>query len=124
MTTEATANDGLRTGDRRYVYVLVKGDEAKFFNFASIPGWVAVRQGPYTKNGKWSNSTWDLTLADDVRLVEATPRLHGYAYQGATTWGECARFLGVSVASAKALLLPTSLRRAAFDQADADLAAL
>ncbi len=89
--------------------LFVKGDEIIPFSGMDIPGVVVVRGTDYTKNGKWSHTTYRLQVADSVRHIAGrngweTGRFVeglGSAVGCATpdTWADTASALGVSVPS-------------------------
>jgi hypothetical protein len=94
--------------------LFVRGDEVVVFDGQNIPGVVVVRGTDYTKNGKWSHTTYRLELASGIRHIAGrdgweTGRFVeglGSAVGRKTpdTWAETASALGVSVPSAMEFL--------------------
>lgn len=63
-------NDGMGHRSRRaFCLLLGPGDRAQFFAGDSIPGIVASRVLAYEKKGRWSNSTYELSLGEGVRAL-------------------------------------------------------
>lgn len=105
-----------RIGSRecRPFLLLIKGDEVIPFAGSNIPGVVVVRGTDYTKQGKWSHTTYRLQVVDGVRHIAGrdgweTGRFVeglGSAVGCATpdTWADTAKALGVSVPSAMEFL--------------------
>jgi len=141
MTTNANIitniewNNGLASRSRRPWLLLIKGEEIKAFGGETIQGWVVVRGSDYNKNGKWSSTTYRLTLAKGVRhiagyagwetglFVEGLGRAVGKATPD--TWSDLADCLGVSVPAAMTFIRGWRSKTAeAMDKVEADLAAL
>jgi len=109
-----TWSDGIGPRGRRAFLLLVKGDEVVPFTGSNISGVVVVRGTDYSKNGKWSSTTYRLELASDIRHIaglngwETGRFVEGLAasIHCATpdTWAETAKALGVSVPSAMEFL--------------------
>lgn len=103
-------NDGLGSRSRSPWLLLIKGEEIVAFTGETIPGFVVVRGTNYKKNGKWSNTTYRLTLADGVREISGRAGWEsglfveglGRATSNSTpdTWTDLAKCLGVSVPAA------------------------
>lgn len=115
--------------------LLRKGDELAFFGGASIPGWCVVQSQQFTKNGKWSHTTYRMQLSDDV---VAMPGRQGWESNGFLeglgaaalqpkpgTWAEAAKCLGVPVGAAKTFLRAHKKVSAEhLDKVEAELAGL
>ncbi len=104
------------------------------FRGKTIPGVLAVVGESYTKNGKWSHTTYQLMLGNGV---EAIPGKDGWesgtfceGLAAATRlptsrWHEVAEALKVSLEEAKRFLQEWKPKAAArLDQVEADIAAL
>lgn len=117
-----------------WAIVIGPGDKLELFTGESIPGKVAIVGADYTKNGKWSHSTYRLQLASGVRFLpglmgwETGTFVEGLAYAtGKITdrWHDVANALGVSLPAAQEFLrawLPKAAGR--LDRIEADLASL
>ena len=124
--------DQMGSRSRAAWLLFVKGDQVIPFHGDNIPGVVAVKGHDYEQCGRWSSTTYRLTVADDVRHIAGysgfeTGRFAeglGAALRRPTpdTWSEVAEALGVSVPSASAFL--RSWRPKAADNLDAVDAAL
>jgi len=111
---KTTWSDGPGSRGRGAWLLFIRGDEVIPFSGQDIPGVVVVRGTDYTKNGKWSHTTYRLQLADGIRYIAGrsgweTGRFVeglGSAVGGATpdTWADTAKALGVSVPSAMEFL--------------------
>ena len=109
-----TWSDGIGSRGRNPFLLFVRGDEVIVFRGQNIPGVVVVRGTDYTKNGKWSHTTYRLELANDIREIAGrdgweTGRFVeglGSAVGAKTpdTWADTAKALGVSVPSAMEFL--------------------
>ncbi len=107
-------SDGIGSRGRNPFLLLVKGDEVIVFRGQSIPGVVVVRGTDYTKNGKWSHTTYRLQLADGIRHIvgrngwETSRFVEGLALAVGCatpdTWADTAKALGISVPSAMEFL--------------------
>lgn len=114
MSNQIEWSDGIGSRGRWSFLLLIKGDEIIAFSGETISGVVVVRGTDYTKNGKWSHTTYRLQLADGVRHIAGrsgweTGRFVeglGSAVGCATpdTWADTAKALGVSVPSAMEFL--------------------
>lgn len=139
MTTTATWSDQQGNRDRKAWALLVgPGDAVTTFSGESIPGVVAVAGHDYNKNGKWSSTTFRLTLADGVRLIaghngwetgrfiEGLAAASGRLGSGRVDrWIDVANALGISVPSAMAFLRAWRPKAAEeLDQVDRDLEAV
>jgi hypothetical protein len=121
-------SDSIGSRGRRPWLLLVRGDEVRAFTGADIPGWCAAGHSQYTKQGKWSHTTYTLAIADGV---VAHPGHDGWEEGtfregiGAQSWVDCANKLGVSVPSAQAFLREWRPRAAEwYDEADERVAAI
>lgn len=109
-----TWSDGIASRGRNPWLLFIKGDEVIVFDTKNIPGVVVVRGTDYSKNGKWSHTTYRLELASGIRHISGhngweTGRFVeglGDAVGCATpdTWADTAKALGVSVPSAMEFL--------------------
>lgn len=109
-----TWSDGLESRMRRPFLLFVRGDEVIVFRGQDIPGVVVVRGTDYTKNGKWSHTTYRLVLANGIRHIAGydgweTGRFveglgSAVGCRTPDTWAETAQALGVSVPSAMEFL--------------------
>lgn len=101
-------------GRNPFLLFILRGDEIIPFVGSDISGVVVVRGTDYTKDGKWSHTTYRLQLADGIRhiagrdgwetgrFVEGLASAVGCATPD--TWADTAKALGVSVPSAMELL--------------------
>jgi len=109
-----TWSDGIGSRSRSPFLLFVRGDEIISFGGSDIPGVVVVRGTDYTKNGKWSHTTYRLQLADGIRHIagrdgwETGRFAEGLASAAGCktpdTWADTAKALGVSVPSAMEFL--------------------
>ncbi len=109
-----TWSDGIGSRGRNPFLLFVRGDEAIVFHGQNIPGVVVVRGTDYTKNGKWSHTTYRLELASGIRHIagrdgwETGRFVEGLASavgcKTPDTWADTATALGISVPSAMELL--------------------
>ena len=107
-------SDGIGSRGRSPFLLFIRGDEIIPFAGSDISGVVVVRGTDYTKQGKWSHTTYRLQVADGVRHIAGrsgweTGRFVeglGSAVGCATpdTWADTAKALGVSVPSAMEFL--------------------
>lgn len=116
--------------------LLVKGEEIISFAEKTMSGWVVVQGTDYSKNGKWSHTTFRLELANGVRAIaghngwETGRFVEGLrsAVSGSgpiDRWPDLAHALGVSVPAAMAFLREWRPKAAAaLDLVDAQLEAL
>jgi len=80
---EMTYNDGLKPRSRRDCLFVGHGETVAEFTGESIHGVVAVVGSNYEKNGKWSNTTYQLIFAKDAWYMiseqswEERERFHG-----------------------------------------------
>lgn len=109
-----TWSNGIGSRGRNPFLLFVRGDEVIVFREENIPGVVVVRGTDYTKNGKWSHTTYRLELANGIRHIagrdgwETGRFVEGLASavgcKTPDTWMDTANALGVSVPSAMELL--------------------
>lgn len=132
---QLTWSDELASRGRNPFLLFVRGDEIIPFRGENIPGVVVVRGTDYTKNGKWSHTTYRLELAESIRYIAGydgwgTGRFVeglGSAVGCPTpdTWPDTASALGVSVPSAMEFLRSWRPKAAAkLDEVEESLAAL
>jgi hypothetical protein len=104
---EVIYSDSIGSRGRRPWLLLVRGDEVRAFDGADIPGWCAVAHSQYTRNGKWSGTTFTLAIADGVTALPGRNGWEEGTFReglGAQSWLDCANKLGVSVPAAQAFL--------------------
>lgn len=109
-----TYSDGIGSRGRRPFLLFVRGEEIVNFRGENIPGIVVVRGTDFTKNGKWSHTTYRLELAECIRHIagrdgwETGRFVEGLrsAVGGSAidTWADVANALGVSVPAAMTFL--------------------
>ncbi|MBI4356494.1 MAG: hypothetical protein HY559_01255 [Gammaproteobacteria bacterium] len=82
-------NDGLLNAGRtpKLFLVLSNGNIVKFQG-ENIPGILVVKSSKYQKNGKWSNTTYQLEIADGVGVWEATSQMHQGYWDAIASWEE------------------------------------
>lgn len=97
-------NDGLHNAGRTPRLYLAKGGEVRKFTGENLPGWYAVVTAKYTKNGKWSNTQYQLDLAPGVRPLYFLSPMHGTWGDNLGSWGEVAETLGLPVDIAQKLI--------------------
>lgn len=97
-------NNGLCSGGRTPRLYLAKGREIVKFQGANIPGFCAIASEKYEKNGKWSNTTYHLSLLPGVRPLHFLSPLHGMWGDNLESWGAVAEKLGLPVEVAQALI--------------------
>ena len=107
-------SDGIGSRGRNSFLLFVRGDEVVVFHGQNIPGVVVVRGTDYTRNGKWSHTTYRLELANGIRHIagydgwETGRFVEGLASavgcKTPDTWADTATALGVSVPSAMEFL--------------------
>jgi len=111
---DITWSDRLGSRDRKPFLLLVRGDEVIVFRGQNIPGVVVVRGTDYTRNGKWSYTTYRLQLSGGIREIAGRDGWEtGRFVEGLgsavgvmtpDTWADTAKALGVSVPSAMEFL--------------------
>jgi hypothetical protein len=97
-------NDGRCDGGRKPRLYLAKGGQAIRFEGRNIDGFCAITREVFKKNGKWSNTTFDLLLAPGVRPLYFLSPLHGTWGDNLGSWAEVAQELGLPVEAAKAIV--------------------
>lgn len=83
---------------------MAKGGEVVKFSGENIAGYCAIVKAQYEKNGKWSNTTYQLHLAPGVRPLYFLSPMHGTWGDDLASWGEVAETLGLSVEVAQAIV--------------------
>lgn len=109
-----TWSNGIGSRGRGAWLLFIRGDEVIPFGGKNIPGVVVVRGTDYTKNGKWSYTTYRLELANGIRHIagrdgwETGRFVEGLGSAvGCSTpdiWADTSKALGVSVPSAMEFL--------------------
>jgi len=127
-------SNGLGSRARKAWLILIKGEEIFAFDGQSLPNSVAVLGTEYTKNGKWSETTYSLALFPGVRAIpgrdgwETGTFAEGLASatdKPTQTWADVGEALGVSVPAAMRWLKEWRPRAAEkLDEVEARLAAL
>jgi len=97
-------NNGLEPAGRTPRLYLAKGGEVRKFMGQNIPDFCAVAASRYQKNGKWSNTTYQLDLAPGVRPLYFLSPMHGTWGDGIVSWGKLAESLGLPVDVAQSLI--------------------
>lgn len=69
MTTYVIDNSLLSRGRRKANLVIIPGKGILLFTGETIPGVLRVLRETYTKNGKWSHTTWEVETTGEVRIV-------------------------------------------------------
>lgn len=108
-TNNITWSNGIGSRGREPFLLFIKGDEIIPFNGNDINGIVVIRGTDYTKNGKWSHTTYRLEMSSNVRYIAGSQGWEtGRFVEGLgsvvgcktpDTWLETANALGVSVPS-------------------------
>lgn len=99
-----TFNDGLRSGGRRPRLYLVNGDRAVKFEGKAIPGICAIAGERFERNGKWSNTTFTISLAAGWKPVELLSRLHGIWGEEYPSWQELCNQSGLPISLAREIV--------------------
>ena len=111
-------------GGRNCLLVRLADRSVVEFAGSTIPGVVVVLTEDYEKNGKWSNTTFRLAVADTVKAVP----VHSSWTKEAASYTEAAailsRLFGADVSAAAAEALIRSGWQKAADRIDATAAAL
>lgn len=97
-------NDGMRSGSVTPRLYLVKGLEFRKFEGLSIPGFCAVKTSNYTKNGKWSNTSYEIVLPPAVKEFHMCSPMHGIYGERYGSWGELIAAEGIPYEVAKAIV--------------------
>jgi hypothetical protein len=118
--------DKMLSGGRTPRLWFVKPDGSPVrFEGRTIPGVAVVVTSSYEKNGKWSGTTWYLTLGEGVRPVRMVAELHQKFCDRWTSWEVLARHYEVPVEAIRAVVSAEYPKGAArLDQVAADLVAL
>lgn len=116
-------NDGMRaTGIMPRLY-LAKGTAIEKFRGESIPGFATILSEKYQKNGKWSNTSYEMELFPGVRPLFFCSPLHGIWGEQFQSWGECAAALQLAPDRAQEIVRKEYPRTAErLDKIDAALA--
>lgn len=97
-------NDGLYSAGRRPRLYLAKGGEVVKFQGENVFGWTAIVAARYEKNGKWSNTSYVLDLANGVRPLYFLSPMHQAWGDDYESWGGVAEALGLPVDVAQRVL--------------------
>jgi hypothetical protein len=97
-------NDGRRPGGRKPRLYLAKGAQIAKFEGSNIAGFCAIAREKFTKNGNFSNTTFDLILAPGVRPLYFLSPLHGTWCDTLGSWAEVAQELGLPVEVAQQII--------------------
>lgn len=90
-----TFNDGLQRGGRTPKLYLAKNGKAEKFVGQNLPGLCVISTHKYTKDGKWSNTTYTLLLAPGVQAIEFLSPLNGTWGQDIASWQQACERLGL-----------------------------
>jgi len=102
--TAYTFNDGRISVGRFPRLYLAKGNESTKFTGSDLPGFCVITANKYTKNGKWSNTVYNLELAPGVRTLYFVSPMHGTWGDTMQSWGEVSENLGLLVEVAKSII--------------------
>ena len=105
--------DGVHNGKPTPSLWLAKGIAVVKFEGSTISGFCAIAGEDYTKNGKWSNTTYRLVLAPGVRPLYFLAPLHGTWGQDLGSWGEVAEKLALPIDVAQGIIRAEYKRTAA-----------
>lgn len=97
-------NDGMKRGSVTPRLYLVKGLEFRKFEGSSIPGFCAVKTSNYQKNGKWSNTSYEIVLPPAVKAFHMCSPMHGIYGEKYGSWGELIAAEGVPYEVAKEIV--------------------
>jgi hypothetical protein len=82
-------NDSIGSRNIQHINVLVvRGQGLVQFKGESIPPVARVTKEEYTKNGKWSHTTWTVELTDEANLIPFKQDWGIGKYFPVTTWQE------------------------------------
>jgi len=70
----------------------------------NIPGYAAIAASRYEKNGKWSNTTYQLELAPGVRPIQFLSPMHGTWGDEFGSWGDVAQDLALPIEVVKKII--------------------
>ncbi|BFT94992.1 MAG: hypothetical protein MNSN_01920 [Minisyncoccus archaeiphilus] len=107
-------NNGLQSGGRTPRLYLLKGSNFIKFAGQSIEGYSSVITEKYQKNGKWSNTTYQLELFPGVRALEMLSPLHGIWGEWFLSWGDACERLCLPIESVQEIIrteYPSTVRR-------------
>ena len=90
-------NNGACSAGRTPRLYLAKGSEVVKFAGQNIPGYCAIATAQYEKNGKWSNTTFQLEFVPGVRALYFLSPMHGTWGDGFASWGEVVEELGLPI---------------------------
>ena len=140
MTTNndstTTWSDQMGSRSRRAWLLLIKGEEITAFNGQNVDRVAVIRGTSYSKNGKWSHTTYRIELAPGVRAISGKNGWEtGRFVEGLRsavsfsspidTWADVANAMKVSVPSVMEFLRNWRPKAAeALDKVDAALTAL
>lgn len=81
-------NDGYCNGGRTPRLYFLKNENFYRFSGHAIDGVCSCVEGHHTRNGKWSNSTYEITLPDSVGVLDLLPAIHNKQWQEMGTFEE------------------------------------
>jgi len=120
--------------DRVAFLVFVKEGVLTPFSGVSIPGFCAVVGDHFTKDGKWSHTTYQIALAAGVTAIQGhsgwgtglmSEGVAAATSRPANSWAELAAALGATLDSVQVWIRTAAPRSAStLDERDAALAAL
>jgi hypothetical protein len=128
--TNISYNNGLCHGGRTPKLWVVHRGEVHLFGGESIHGVVAITSSTYQKNGKWSNTTYQLRLAEGAVGCRMIAPLHGQVWPENERLAAYERFMGEFKVSLSfeafdaALLRDYPISRARMVQAEAAVESL
>ncbi|MCX6737008.1 MAG: hypothetical protein NTW73_02930 [Candidatus Parcubacteria bacterium] len=96
--------DKLAPAGRYPCLYLAKGGEVKKFKGENISDFCCIATEQYSKNGKWSSTTYQLELSPGVRPLYFLSPMHGTWGDDLKSWGEVVEKLSLPVDVAKAII--------------------
>ena len=133
-TWTITYSDKQGNRDRVAFLIFIKDEVLIPFDGVSIPKVCAIVAETFSKNGKWSNTTYRLALAAGVTSIQGhagwntglmTEGVAAVTNLPADSWSQLADALGVTMESAQAWIRKSAPRSAStLDERDAALKAL
>jgi hypothetical protein len=83
-----TYNNGMMSRSRHSKFILFdrRDGSLEIFNGSHIKGKAVVTNSQYTKNGKWSNTTYTIALHDDVVGVRTNQGFESSRYFESNDW--------------------------------------
>lgn len=81
-------NDGMLHGARTPRLFFVKDGKIHQFSGENIENVVLIKSRDYNKNGKWSSTSYDLAVADNVGIWIAIAKMHNGYWDQYATWEE------------------------------------